>query len=213
MKEVWRKGLLVGSVVLAAGGGWLASRALHHGDGAQMAAPTVKVATVLPEGKPLLAFELQGGAGVFTNRDLTGQWTFMFFGYTHCPDVCPTALSLMRDVRSRLAGGTAPLPKVVFVSVDAARDSLDLLGRYVPAFDPSFVGVVGSDAALAPLVKTLGVFYQRHEKEDPRNYTVDHSAAMYLLDPQGRLKAVFMPPVPAERMAADYQAIVASAAL
>ena len=210
MKEIWRKGLVAGGVVLAVAGGWLASRAMHHGGhGAEL--PTVKAATVLPESKPLPEFSLQIAGGSFTQQDLTGHWTFLFFGYTHCPDVCPTALSLMRDVRSRLPASVAA-PKVVFVSVDAARDSVELLNRYVPAFDPEFVGVTGSDEALAPLVKTLGVFYQRHEKEDPRNYTVDHSAAMYLISPQGGLKAVFMPPIPAERMAADYQAIVAAEA-
>jgi len=210
MKAIWRKSLLAGGVLLAVSGGWLASRAIHH-DGGHLLQPVVKSATLLTEEKPLPAFQLKGVGGAFTNANLEGAWTFMFFGYTHCPDVCPTALSLMRDVRSRLAGGSVPLPKVVFVSVDAARDSLDLLGRYVPAFDPSFVGVTGSDEALAPLVKTLGVFYQRHEKEDPRNYTVDHSAAMYLIDPKGQLKAVFMPPIPAERMAADYLAIATAA--
>ncbi|GAB2181030.1 hypothetical protein DLREEDagrD3_12530 [Denitratisoma sp. agr-D3] len=210
MKSVMRKGLLVGAIVLAAGAGWLASRAARH-DGGHAVLPTVKAATVLAEGKQLPDFQLRGHGGAFSRRDLEGHWTFMFFGYTHCPDVCPTALSLMRDVRSRLAGGNVPLPGVVFVSVDGARDSQELLDRYVPAFDPSFIGVGGTDEALSPLVRALGVFYQRHEKEDPRNYTVDHSAAMYLIDPQGRLKAVFMPPVPADRMAADYQAIVAAA--
>lgn len=206
-KPFWHKGLLLAGVLLAVLGGWLGSRAWHDGShGKPM--PVVSAATVLADPKPLPPFVLQGPAGKFVNSDLTGQWRFVFFGYTHCPDVCPTALSLMRDVRKKLAGGTVPLPGVVFISVDAARDKPELLGRYVPAFDPEFIGVAGDDEALAPLVKALGVFYQRHEREDPRNYTVDHSASMYLIDPQGRLRAIFVPPVPAERMAADYSAIV-----
>lgn len=206
MKEVWRKGLVIAGVALAAGGGYLASRVAHKGPhDAPMA--KVQAATVVQSDKALPAFSLEGPAGSFGNAQLTGKWTFAFFGYTHCPDVCPTALSLMRDVRARLAGSGVALPQVIFISVDPARDSRELLNQYVPAFDPSFVGLRGSDEAIAPLVKALGVFYERHEKDDPRNYTVDHSAAMYLIDPQGRLAAVFMPPVTPEVMARDYRAI------
>lgn len=205
MKEAWRKGLLVAGVACAAGAGYLASKAVHQGGHDR--GPAVKAATVLNDTRPLPPFSLKGPSGEFTNDNLKGKWTFVFFGYTHCPDVCPTALSLLRDVRGKVAAAGGTLPEVVFVSVDAARDTPELLGRYVPAFDPSFKGVTGSDEALAPLVKMLGVFYERHEKEDPRNYLVDHSAAMYLIDPQGRLKALFMPPIPAERMAEDYQAL------
>lgn len=207
MKEIWRKGLVVAGVALAAGGGYLASRVAHKGP---HDAPTasVQAATVVQSDKVLPAFNLEGPAGNFSNAQLQGKWTFAFFGYTHCPDVCPTALSLMRDVRARLAGSGVALPQVIFISVDPARDSRELLNQYVPAFDASFVGLRGSDEAIAPLVKTLGVFYERHEKDDPRNYTVDHSAAMYLIDPQGRLAAVFMPPVTPDVMARDYRAIV-----
>lgn len=212
MREAWRKGLILGSVILAVAGGWLASRAIGHG-GHGVALPAVRAATLVAPAKALPSFRLDGPGGAFANEGLRGHWTLLFFGYTHCPDVCPTALSLLRDVRGRLAGSGAPLPAVVFISVDPARDKPDLLGRYVPAFDPSFIGVTGSDEALAPLVKALGVFYQRNEKEDPRNYTVDHSAGLYLIDPTGRLQAVFMPPVTAERMAEDYRAIVGATPL
>lgn len=205
MREIWRKALVVAGVALAAGGGYLASRVAHQGGHQRVA---VQSATVLEAEKPLPAFSLQGPNGAFGNGQLAGKWSFVFFGYTHCPDVCPTALSLLRDVRARLtADGVAALPQVVFVSVDGARDSRELLDRYVPAFDPSFVGLRGSDEEIAPLVKALGVFYQRHEKEDPRNYTVDHSAAIYLIDPQGRLAAVFMPPLTPDVMAKDYRAV------
>lgn len=208
MKEVWRKSLLVAAVALAAGGGYLASRVAHKG-GHGTPLPSVQAATLVQSDKPLPAFSLEGPKGLFTNAQLMGKWTFVFFGYTHCPDVCPTALSLMRDTRARLAGTGVDLPQVAFISVDPARDKRELLDHYVPAFDPSFVGLRGDDEAIAPLVKTLGVFYQRHEKEDPRNYTVDHSAAMYLIDPQGRLAAVFMPPITADQMARDYRAVAA----
>jgi protein SCO1/2 len=166
--------------------------------------------TEIRDDKPLPAFALQGPRGEFRNANLVGQWNFMFFGYTQCPDICPTALTLMKDVKAALAGkqGTpAPGFQVVFVSVDPQRDTLRLLGEYMAAFDPSFVGITGADAALLPLAKNLGVYYQRNDTTDKRHYTVDHSAAIYLIDPQGRLAAVFSPPQDAAKMAADFRRI------
>jgi protein SCO1/2 len=98
-------------------------------------------------------------------RDLPGHWSFMFFGYTQCPDVCPTALALMKELGARLAAAVPPAPtfQVVFVSVDPHRDTMQLLGEYMAAFDPSFVGVSGTDAALLPLTRALGVYYQRND--------------------------------------------------
>ena len=166
-----------------------------------------RVATILNDERSIPAFALKKPGGSFTNADLGGKWTFMFFGYTHCPDVCPVALSLLKDVRTRLVNSGNPPPQVVFVSVDPLRDTLEVLGQYVPAYDPSFFGVTGSDGELDPLIKHLGVFYQRNRKGDSMNYSVDHSAGIYLIDPQGRLKAVFMPPVTADRMAEEFRAM------
>ncbi|MCK9283074.1 MAG: SCO family protein [Rhodocyclaceae bacterium] len=198
--------LLVG-LALAAAGGYLASRALTRGPLPAGAPP--RAFTLLDDERPVPDFALQKPQGIFTQADLTGKWTLIFFGYTHCPDVCPTAMTLLKELRRRLASGGTPLPQVVFVSVDALRDTPALLGQYVPAFDPAFVGVTGSDEALAPLTKHLGVFFQRNSASgDPRNYTVDHSAAIYLIDPAGRLKAVFSPPQQVERMTQDYLSLI-----
>lgn len=157
----------------------------------------------------LPAFALHGPRGAFANADLAGRWTFLFFGYTRCPDICPTALSLMTEVKGRLAGAPAPVPQVVFVSVDPLRDTNALLAEYLAAFDASFVGVSGDDAALAPLAKALGVRYERHDSRDARNYTVDHSAVIYLLDPQGRLAAAFPPPQTPGVLAAEFRRLAA----
>ncbi|GAB4169248.1 MAG: hypothetical protein Fur0039_07930 [Rhodocyclaceae bacterium] len=116
--------------------------------------------------------------------------------------MCPSTLSLMVRLRAALEEGQRPA--VLFVSVDPARDTLELLARYVPAFDPSFVGATGSDEALAPLAKHLGVFYRRHDDGGARNYVVDHSAAIYLIDPRARLRAVFSPPHDAAAMLSTY---------
>lgn len=198
--------LLVTGAVLVAAGGYLAAHSLRDRGNP---AVSDKVATILNDERPVPAFSLKKPGGTLTATDLAGKWTFMFFGYTHCPDVCPVALSLMKDVRTRLANSGSPIPQVIFVSVDPLRDTLEVLGQYVPAYDPSFVGATGSDEELAPLVKHFGVFFQRNRQGDSLNYTVDHSAGIYLIDPESRLKAVFMPPVTADKMANEYRTLTA----
>lgn len=149
-------------------------------------------AGALSEPRELPSFHLRGPAGEFGNAQLLGHWSFLFLGYTQCPDVCPTALSMLKEVRATV--GAEPAFDVVFVSVDPRRDTPDLLRQYLAAFDPGFIGISGDDAALAPLVKALGATYTRHDKTDERRYTVDHTAAIYLIDTRGRVAAEFSPP-------------------
>ncbi|MDP2810051.1 MAG: SCO family protein [Rhodocyclaceae bacterium] len=207
IKGGWRWLLLVG-LSLAFLGAALVLRTLRSGPAPAGEVPSV---TEIRDDAPLPAFALRRPGGEFTNANLVGRWTFMFFGYTQCPDICPTALTLMKDVKATLATTAAAPPaptfQVVFVSVDPRRDTNQLLGEYMAAFDPSFIGVSGDDAALAPLVKNLGVYYQRNDGKDTKHYTVDHSAAIYLIDPEGRLKAVFSPPQEAAKVAANYRRI------
>jgi protein SCO1/2 len=203
MKSLWGQRLLLLGLALALVGSYLTWRNLRGGPLPAGELPSV---TEIRDEKPLPPFSLRGPAGDFNNANLVGQWSFMFFGYTQCPDICPTALSLMKTLKSQL-GAVPPAPtfQVVFVSVDPRRDTRELLDQYIAAFDPAFIGAGGDDAALAPLVKDLGVFYQRNDAADKKHYTVDHSAAIYLLDPKGRLAAVFSPPQDAAKMAADYR--------
>lgn len=186
----------------------LVSRNLHEGP---VPAGEISSVTEVRDEIPLPAFVLQGNKGEFTNADLQGRWTFMFFGYTQCPDICPTALSLMKDVKALLASGAGASSvqslQVAFVSVDPRRDTRELLGEYMAAFDPAFIGLRGDDAALAPLTRNLGVHYQRNDGADTQRYTVDHSAAIYLIDPMGKLRAVFSPPHDARKVAGDYARI------
>lgn len=206
-KGLW---LLALGAILAVGGGYLAWRSFP-----EKPLPAGEIPRVLdaPEDAPLPAFRLQGPHGEFANDKLLGRWTFMFFGYTQCPDICPTALSLMKDLKRQLESNIAVTPaptfQVVFVSVDPRRDTRELLAQYMAAFDPTFIGASGDDAELLPLVTTLGIRYQRHDEADRKNYTVDHSAAIQLIDPRGRLAAVFPYPQEASQMAVGFRRIVA----
>lgn len=153
---------------------------------------------------PLPDFRLRSTVGPITPADLRGRWSMVFFGYTHCPDVCPTTLGMMAEVVKQLPQAERPL--VLFVSVDPARDTPELLGSFVPVFDPTFIGASGSDEQLAALTRHLGVRYDRHQAASPGGfYTVDHTVSMFLIDPQVRLKAVFSPPHQPETVLADYR--------
>jgi protein SCO1/2 len=189
-------------VALALSGAFLAWR--HWPAPAPALPPSGQLsgATRVDDPRPLPAFELRRSDGKLTNADLLGRWTLLNFGYTFCPDICPTTLATLKDLKARLAAMGATAPQVIFISVDAARDTPGRAAEFVAFFDPAFIGATGSDAELAALAQHLGVYYQRHDKAGKQHYTVDHSAAIYLVDPQGRLKAIFSWPHDPAAMAA-----------
>ncbi|TMH66060.1 MAG: SCO family protein [Betaproteobacteria bacterium] len=122
-----------------------------------------------------------------TLADFRGKVVVLFFGYTQCPDVCPTTLSQLAATMQKL-GPDAARVQVLFVTVDPERDTADLLARYVPAFNASFLGLYGDATATAETAKEFKILYQKQPGPNPGGYTVDHSAGTYLFDPQGRLR-------------------------
>lgn len=122
-----------------------------------------------------------------TLADFRGKVTTVFFGFTRCPDVCPTTLAEMKAVMQAL-GPDASRVQVLFVTVDPERDTPALLGAYVSAFDPSFLGLYGDARSTAEVAKDFKVFYQKVPGSRPDNYTVDHTAGTYVFDPEGRLR-------------------------
>jgi protein SCO1/2 len=122
-----------------------------------------------------------------TLGDFHGKAVVVFFGFTQCPDVCPTTLSTLAEVMRKL-GPDADRVQVVFITVDPERDTAELLAQYVPAFDPRFVGLRGDADATARTAKEFKIFYQKVPGRTPDTYSVDHSAGLYIFDPKGRLR-------------------------
>jgi protein SCO1 len=133
-------------------------------------------------------FELTGHDGKpRTLVDFRGKVVVLFFGYTQCPDVCPTTLSELAEAMQRL-GPDAQRVQVLFATVDPERDTPELLARYVPAFNPSFLGLYGDAEATARTAKEFRIIYQKQPGQTPGTYTMDHSAGTFVFDPQGRLR-------------------------
>jgi protein SCO1/2 len=122
-----------------------------------------------------------------TLADFRGKVVVVFFGYTHCPDVCPTTLAELAETMKRL-GPDAARVQVLFVTVDPERDTPALLAQYVPAFDPHFLGLYGNADVLAATAKEFKVVYQKQPGTTPGDYTMDHSAGTYIYDPAGHLR-------------------------
>jgi protein SCO1/2 len=165
--------------------------------------------TLLTPPRPLPEIHLvdQDGAA-FTPENLKGRWSLLFFGFTHCPDVCPTTLGMLSRTEKDLADlPTDRRPHIVFVSVDPLRDTPQQIKPYVAFFSPTFTGVTGTSEAIEDFTTKLGVPVVITPASNGE-YTVDHSAAIFLVDPQGALHALFSGPHDPARIAADYRQIV-----
>lgn len=143
-----------------------------------------------------------------TLADFRGKVVTVFFGYTQCPDVCPTNLTTMSEVM-RLLGKDADRVQVLFITVDPERDTQALLAQYVPAFDPRFLGLYGDAERTAEVAKEFRVFYRKSGDTDGKHYTVDHSAGTYVFDPEGRLRLYVKHGETAENIAADLRRLLA----
>jgi protein SCO1/2 len=201
---------MVTSVVLAAtlAGVWLAEIYREHDSRATLLPD--QVLTVFADPKPLAAFRLTDHKNrAFDLASLKGRWSFLFFGFTHCPDVCPTTLAVLARARDNIARNSAGAENIqfVFVSVDPNRDTASKLGQYVGYFDASFLGVTGNDAQIGNLAGQLGAAYQVAIAPGVENYPVTHTTAIFLLDPRARFHAVFTPPHDAEAIGKRFKVV------
>ena len=167
------------------------------------------VGTVLPQARALPEVTLTDHeGGPWTSADLTGRWQYLFFGFTHCPDVCPMTLATLAGaVQALKTDGAGAMPEVVFVTVDPERDTPAAMENYVGHFNDAFVGVTGGREEIDRLTDALGISYTLHEPDENGDYAVDHSAAILLIDPQGRLRALWQPPHGRDVLAEEYRRI------
>lgn len=184
--------------VIAAGAGfWVAHRSAS-------AVPELTSGTWLPQPRPIENFALTDESGKpFTLAELKGRPTLVFFGFTHCPDVCPTTLAKLAQIAKAAA---IPDLRVLLVSVDPERDKPRQLEQYVHAFDPGFKGATGTPADIDRFAREFGVAVARVDLGGG-DYTVDHSAVVFLLDDQGRRVALFTPPFEIQPVAADLRSV------
>ena len=158
-----------------------------------------------PAAPKLQPFSLQEAAGqAFTEAAMAGRWTLLFFGFTHCPDICPTTLATMKQAYATLRDtpGLARRLQVVFVSVDAERDTPAVLARYVKYFNTEFRGVTAPMEQLHFLTRQLGADFARVKTGEAGDYWFDHSAAIFLIAPDQQVVAAFDPPFTAQDLAA-----------
>ncbi|TVZ41764.1 protein SCO1/2 [Alteromonadaceae bacterium 2753L.S.0a.02] len=144
----------------------------------------------------------------FTRENLKGKWTIMFFGFTHCPDICPTTLSKLAQVYKQLDGDIAKQTQVVLVSVDPARDTPEKLAEYVTFFHKDFIGVSGDFLQTMQLTQNLNVAFQKVVQGD--DYTVDHTGNLIVINPKGDYHAFIKPPFELARLTTVYQSMVQS---
>lgn len=192
--------------IVAAASGILSARwLLQEQSGSQLG---VTSATVLAPPRPLPPMALidQDNRPFDTNR-LRGGWSLVFFGFTSCPDACPTTMTALAATTRLLADLPADeRPQVVLISVDPERDTPQRLGSYVKAFDPTFIGATGTKAAIDELAQRMGVLAAVRPLESD-NYTVDHTTSVFLIDPDGALRALFSAPLTPKLIAEDFRRI------
>ena len=163
-----------------------------------------------PEPKPLRTFELSDQyRQAFNLERLKDKWSFVFFGYTYCPDICPTTLSTLTGVVKQLQADPQGLSniQVVFISVDPQRDTPDVLEAYLKYFNEAFQGVTGAQQDIDSLTRQFGAAYMKELETTPGQYLVSHTSSIFLVDPYGQLLAAFSPPHDANTIVEQFRQI------
>jgi protein SCO1/2 len=172
-------------------------------NGDKGAAPSTKAVRLYTERRAMPAFSLRGARGPVANADLMGHWTLVFLGFTHCPDVCPTTLSQLAQAQSAWqALPESTRPRLLFVSVDPARDPPESLATYAGHFHADTVVATADEPALQEFVKALGLVYMKVDMPGG-DYMMEHSSSLVVLDPQGRQAGLVRAPLDPRAIAAE----------
>lgn len=161
----------------------------------QQAVPAVQ-GLLWPEPKQLRAFAtIDQDGDIFSIDRLEDKWSFFFFGYTHCPDVCPITLSVFNELQGKLEEQQANKEiQFIFVTVDPERDTSSKMKEYISYFNPQFIGLGGNISQITSLTSQFGVVFMYADKQESGAYLVDHTASVFLTDPAGRIVAIFSAP-------------------
>ena len=176
--------------------------------------PEFRSAAVYDAPRALPAVELATGGGRRgpATELLSGHWRLVFFGFTHCPEVCPGAMKTLDLVARELATTAAtspatPTPIMTLITVDPRRDTPELVANYVRGFNRAFEGYSGSETAIDELTQAVGVAVMRGAPDDSGQYMVDHTSAVFVLDPQGRVRGILTAPLTVANLVHDYRLI------
>ncbi len=185
-----KAGVVVFAVLAMAAGFWLATT-LKTSDSTDK--PLIQGSVLNPARQIAVPELLKHDGSRFSNEDLKGQWSLMFFGYTSCPDICPMTMNVLAEARKQ---AVSDFPRVIFVTVDPQRDSIKMLGDYVHYFDPEFTGVTGDEKMIQALTLQTSVVYMKMpgSSGNENDYLVDHSSAILLINPKGQLAAFLKAP-------------------
>lgn len=216
--------IVVAAVVAMSAGFWLSSQQQRDDMSVQKQKEIAEArnnyspvqGTILSPPRKIIIPELYRDDGEkFTLDDLTGHWSLLFFGYTHCPDICPVTLGIVAQAKKAATSINHMFPDVVFVSVDPERDKVEMLADYVQYFDKDFIGVTGDKEMIKALTLQMSVVYMKvpvdngtSVNSDDSVYNVDHSSALLLVNPDGKLVAFLNPPHDAETILKDFQTVV-----
>ena len=205
-----RTTLLVLVIAVAAGLGLLASQKFSAAPAP--IGPAMQTTTLLPQPRELPAFALRQSDGTqLVPGELKGHWTLVFLGFTYCPDVCPTTLTELAQAQKQWeALPESTRPRVLFVSVDPERDDPDRIGEYAHAFHRDTLAATADVPALENFARSLSLVFAKvpaAEGAPADSYTIDHSATLAVLDPQGRMAGIIQPPLQPRAIAADLAAL------
>ena len=204
--------LVIVAIVATMLGTWFSMRVFVPANAHISAVPAIVSGTWLSPTRSLPKFNLVDHDNKpFTLARLKHKWTFLFFGYTHCPDVCPNTLTTLKVMSAELEKTNAKdmsHTQFVFVSVDPKRDSPEKLKSFTQYFNKRFIGVTGPHAELEKLTNSLGILFSVEKNPKNGNYLVDHSAHIILVNPQGHFQAVFPYPQKVRNLISDYKSIM-----
>ena len=177
---------------------------VQSGISSEYALPKEIASVYIPKGRPLAGIRLTDHNNQpFTEEDFKGKWSFLFFGFTHCPDVCPTTLAEVAAVMEDL-GTDAEKVQAIFITIDPERDTPAALAEFVPLFDAGIIGLTGTPEQIAETSDTFPIFYERIEEASaPDGYTMGHTSHLFLFDPQAGLADSWAYGTPAEEILAD----------